>query len=82
MSKLTLADRMKQYYELTDKHYLTRRTPVIIRIDGKTFSTFTKQIGAEKLFSKAINDLMVAGATSVIQNSQGVKCLLKIYYHF
>lgn len=29
-----LGDRMKNYYENRSKTYLTRRTPVIIRIDG------------------------------------------------
>lgn len=30
----TLSDRVKDYYENRSKTYLTRRTPVIIRIDG------------------------------------------------
>lgn len=29
-----LGDRMKSYYENRSKTFLTRRTPVIIRIDG------------------------------------------------
>ena len=38
-----LGDRMKEYYENRSKTYLTRRTPVIIRIDGKAFHTFTRR---------------------------------------
>lgn len=31
-------------YERTSKHSLLRRTPVIIRVDGKAFHTFTRRI--------------------------------------
>lgn len=41
MSGDSLGDRMKRYEEVT-RHSLMRRTPVIIRIDGKAFHTFTK----------------------------------------
>ena len=37
-----LGKRMKTYYEQIPKAKLMRRTPVIIRIDGKAFHTFTK----------------------------------------
>jgi tRNA(His) 5'-end guanylyltransferase len=33
---------MKNYYENAYRNHLTRRTPVIIRIDGKAFHTFTR----------------------------------------
>ena len=36
-----LGNRMKNY-EHTSRTYLTRRLPVIIRLDGKAFHTFTK----------------------------------------
>lgn len=32
-----LGDRMKSYYENRSKTFLVRRTPVIIRLDGKAF---------------------------------------------
>ena len=41
MSKDNLGDRMKSY-ENVERRYLTRRTPTLIRIDGKCFSSFTK----------------------------------------
>lgn len=47
-----LGDRMKTYENVT-RTYLTRRTPVIIRIDGKTFHTFTRG------FDKPFDDVMV-----------------------
>lgn len=47
-----LGDRMKTYENVTRTH-LTRRTPVIIRIDGKAFHTFTKG------FVKPFDDILV-----------------------
>ena len=43
MDKTSLGDRMKAY-EGVSKMHLLRRTPVIIRVDGKAFHTFTKMI--------------------------------------
>lgn len=37
-----LGDRMKENYENRSKTYLTRRTPVLLRLDGCHFHTFTK----------------------------------------
>ena len=42
MIKDNLGDRMKENYENRYRFFLTRRTPVIIRIDGKAFHTYTK----------------------------------------
>lgn len=39
-NNLSLGDRMKSYYEDTYRIKLTRRTPVILRCDGKSFSPF------------------------------------------
>ncbi len=44
MSKDNLGDRMKGNYENRYRMFLTRRTPVIIRIDGKAFHTFTRNM--------------------------------------
>lgn len=41
--KDSLGDRMKENYENRYRFFLTRRTPVIIRIDGKAFHTFTRK---------------------------------------
>ena len=48
MDNSNLAVRMKEFYENVPKTNLMRRTPVIIRIDGKAFHTFTR--GFEKPF--------------------------------
>lgn len=52
MKKDNLGDRMKENYENRAKTQLLRRTPVIIRLDGKAFHTFTR--GFEKPFDKAL----------------------------
>lgn len=38
-----IGNRMKSYYEDRAKTYLLKKVPVIIRIDGKAFHTFTKK---------------------------------------
>lgn len=50
-----LDDRMKEYERVT-RHHLTKRMPVIIRIDGKAFHTFTK--GFEKPFDEVMVNTM------------------------
>jgi tRNA(His) 5'-end guanylyltransferase len=39
-----LANRMKRNYENRQRFYLTRRTPVIIRVDGKAFHSVTRHM--------------------------------------
>ena len=34
-----IGDRMKDYYEDRNRTYLTRRIPVVLRIDGREFQT-------------------------------------------
>lgn len=67
----SLGDRMKANYEDRCRHYLTRRTPVIIRLDGKAFHTFTR--GMEKPFSEGLADAMEYAAGSLAIAMQGCK---------
>lgn len=67
----SLGDRMKEYYEKRGRNYLTRRTPVILRLDGKAFHTYTK--GFERPFSKPLSDLMTDTALFLCKNIQGAK---------
>lgn len=57
----SLGDRMKENYENRAKTYLTRRTPVIIRIDGKAFHTFTKEFikPFDEMMTKTMQDTML-----------------------
>lgn len=58
--KDSLGDRMKEFYENRSKVYLTRRTPVIIRLDGKAFHSFTKGFNRpyDEIFHEAMNNTM------------------------
>lgn len=67
----SLGDRMKQNYENPSRFYLTHRTPVIIRIDGRAFHTFTRNF--EKPFSIRFIDAMVVAAMTVAGEMQGFK---------
>lgn len=51
-----LGTRMKTFYENRSKTYLLRRTPVIIRVDGKNFSTFCKRF--QKPYDQLLNSLL------------------------
>lgn len=64
-----LETRMKEFYENRAKTYLTRRTPVAIRIDGKAFHTFTR--GFQKPFDKIFMQSMQETMKYLCQNIQG-----------
>ncbi len=55
VKKDSLGDRMKTY-ESVSRTFLTRRTPVIIRLDGSHFHTFTK--GFDKPYDTILNRAM------------------------
>lgn len=63
-----LANRMKEY-EYVSRYYLTRRTPAIIRIDGKAFHTFTK--GMKKPFDYVLMAAMQNTMKYLCENIQG-----------
>ena len=71
VDKTKLGNRIKEFYENRSKTYLTRRQPVVIRIDGKTFSTFTK--GLEKPFDNLLIETMQETAKYLCENIQGCK---------
>ncbi len=64
-----LGDRIKENYENRAKTYLLRRTPVIIRLDGCHFHTFTR--GFEKPFDKRLIEAMQETTLKLCQNIQG-----------
>lgn len=72
MDKTTLGDRMKNNYENISRYYLTRRIPVIIRIDGKAFHTFTR--GFQKPFDDVLVKTMQETMKYLCENIQG--CVL------
>lgn len=71
MVKDDLGNRMKENYENRSKTYLTRRMPVIIRLDGKAFHTFTR--GLNKPFDDILIKTMQETARYLCENIQGCK---------
>lgn len=65
-----LGDRMKSYENIS-RTYLPSRMPIIIRLDGKAFHTFTK--GFKKPFDGILMRTMEETATYLCQNIEGVK---------
>ena len=72
MDNSNLAVRMKEFYENVPKTNLMRRTPVVIRIDGKTFHSFTK--GFKRPFDEVLIKTMQETTKYLCENIQG--CVL------
>lgn len=70
-NKDSLGDRMKEY-EYVTRNYLTRKLPVIIRIDGKAFHSFTR--GFKKPFDEVFVKSMQETMKYLCENIQG--CVL------
>lgn len=68
---MNIGDRMKANYEDRARYYLTRRTPVIVRVDGRAFHTFTR--GMNKPFDFGFMDAMRYAAGAVCDEAQGCK---------
>ncbi len=67
-----LGNRMKEYYENIPKTKLMRRCPVVLRIDGKAFHTFTR--GFQKPFDEVLIKTMQETMKYLCENIQG--CML------
>lgn len=65
-----LGDRMKEY-ENVNRLYLTRRMPLILRVDGRAFHTFCK--GLEKPYDRIFAKSMQATAFNLCKNIEGCK---------
>jgi tRNA(His) guanylyltransferase len=77
MDKTTIGDRMKRY-EVVTKSLVTPRTPLIIRVDGKAFHTFTKRLN-EKVDptcsygpSQKMHNVMMNTTQAMCQQMQNV----------
>lgn len=68
---LDIGDRFKTNYEAPACHHLTRRTPVVVRVDGRAFHTFTRNF--PRPFSIKFADSMVSAAMYVASQMQGFK---------
>ncbi|MFA5217110.1 tRNA(His) guanylyltransferase Thg1 family protein [Sulfuricurvum sp.] len=68
----SIGDRMKNNYENRSRFYLNRRTPVIMRLDGKAFHTMTRKY--KKPFDVDFINAMSSTAAQVLKEIQGAKC--------
>lgn len=69
MDRLSLGGRMKEYYEGVYNIKLPMRLPIIIRLDGKSFHTFTKDL--KKPFDTSFIGWMNETAIYLCENIQG-----------
>lgn len=69
MKRDNLGNRMKIFYEEIPKTRLMRRCPVVIRIDGKAFHTFTR--GFKRPFDDVLIITMQETAKYLCENIQG-----------
>lgn len=70
---MNLGDRMKAY-ENEKRFYLTNKVPVVVRIDGKAFHTFTKRM--DKPFDEII-DKSMEYAMFHLSKIQNVYCVYR-----
>ena len=67
---MSLGDRIKDYERVT-RHYATKRTPLIVRVDGRAFHTFTREMA--RPFDDVFMQAMVRSALDVAVGMQGFK---------
>lgn len=77
MSNDSLGDRMKEY-EAVPKNFLMKRTPVIIRLDGRAFHSFTKRDSIKRgcfddPFSVVMKYCMTEASLALCQQVQNVR---------
>lgn len=65
----SLGDRMKDNYENRNRHHLLPRVPVVVRVDGRAFHTYTK--GLERPYSKMLKIRMIHSCQAVMRESSG-----------
>ncbi|KMV15979.1 hypothetical protein ACT17_23095 [Mycolicibacterium conceptionense] len=70
MNTRTLGNRIKRY-ESASSHTLTPRTPVMIRVDGRAFHTFTRR--CERPFDHHVVDSMVEAARYTAADMAGFR---------
>lgn len=68
---MDIGNRMKENYENRYRFSLTRRIPVIIRLDGKSFHSFTK--GFRRPFDELLYRTMTRTGLELVKNIQGSK---------
>lgn len=72
--KTSIGDRMKRY-ETVPRTSLTPRMPMIIRVDGRAFHTYTKALkrDAESPWNWELRDALTAAAKALVDEIAGAK---------
>jgi tRNA(His) guanylyltransferase len=71
MQRDALGDRIKQRYESRTQYYLPRRSYHILRLDGKSFHTYTR--GADKPFDTKLMNMMDTTMKFLCEEIQGAQ---------
>lgn len=71
MGKDALSVRQKEFYEVRTRTYLPRRTYTVIRLDGRSFKTYTKDL--KRPFDLGLVEDMDNTAIYLCKNIQGAK---------
>ena len=69
MKHNSIGERMKSY-EIHDK--LIRGIPTIMRLDGKSFHSYTRNFN--RPFDDTLYNAMINGAMNILKHAQGCKC--------
>jgi len=72
MKNDSLGDRIKRYESISENYFLPK-IPIVIRVDGKCFSQFTK--GCQRPFDQTLITCMFESAKEVAKQMQGCKAL-------
>lgn len=73
MDKTDLASRMKDYEHQTNP-LISIDSPIVIRLDGNSFSKFTKKHNFEKPFDERMNAAMIAATKGVLNYISNYVC--------
>lgn len=66
--KTSLGDRMKSYEQPSTSRKAFKGQPLIVRLDGKSFHTWTK--GLQRPYDQRLSDLMVEVTSSLVERFQ------------
>jgi len=74
MPNTAIGKRMINNYEDRSRIKLTRRTPVILRLDGKSFHTLTRKSNCIKPYDMHLREMLDYVALGLCSEIQGAKC--------
>ena len=70
MRPVSLVDRMKSYEDRESRRTTLPQLPILVRLDGKNFSSYTK--GLRRPFDQRLSDLMIETTRYLVEESNAV----------